>query len=242
MGNNRSCELTDNHKERLKRCIITGAQNYEHYLLNKVFKIVCEDGSNVDVRFFQNDYKHLSGLYSNLNDEDFFKFCRDGIIDIGNIKTNQKYNWDTLRNKGDRIAHIHEMLYLDGEQTLLLECLDTKNRIFPYAIRNDDNDICVCFVDISNKARSLRKAHSSLNAREEKKICSVFAKNTEDAIYNELVYLRDSKMLTENNPEIINILSEDIVNIIKETNTPGQSAEQEPATSPHQEVAANTTI
>lgn len=233
MGNNRSCELTDNHKERLKRCIITGAQNYEHYLLNKVFKIVCEDGSNVDVRFFQNDYKHLSGLYSNLNDEDFFKFCRDGIIDIGNIKTNQKYNWDTLRNKGDRIAHIHEMLYLDGEQTLLLECLDTKNRIFPYAIRNDDNDICVCFVDISNKARSLRKAHSSLNAREEKKICSVFAKNTEDAIYNELVYLRDSKMLTENNPEIINILSEDIVNIIKETNTPGQSAEQQPTDQPH---------
>lgn len=34
-------------KEKLRNQIITGAQNYDKFLLNKVFKIVCDDNSTV---------------------------------------------------------------------------------------------------------------------------------------------------------------------------------------------------
>ena len=214
----KSCELTDNKKEELKRQIIAGAKNYDQYLLNKVFKIVCEDGTAIDIRFFQNDFKHLTGLYSNLSDGKFFKFCRDGIIDIGNIETVQKYNWSTLKGKGQRISHIHEMLYQDGNLTLLLECLKTNTYPYPYAIRNDVNDICVCFVDTANKAKSLRKAHNSTDAKVVKHICSIFAKKTSDKKYSEIVYLGDKELLLKNNSEIINALSDNIKNIIVSPN------------------------
>ena len=255
-------ELSDNKKEKLKHQIIAGAQNYNQYLLNKVFKIVCEDGTAIDIRFFQNDFKHLTGLDSNLSDGKFFKFCRDSIIDIGNIKTFQRYNWDTLKNKGKRIAHIHEMLYQDGNLTLLLECLKTRTHPYPYAIRNDTNDICVCFVDRINKAKSLRKAHNSTDAKAVKNICSIFAKRTSDKKYRELVYLGDKELLLKNNSEIINVLSDDIKNIIVSPNNvntenkePVNIAEAvaveeekaveitvdpDPTTSPQQEVAATT--
>ena len=211
-------ELSDNKKEKLKHQIIAGAKNYNRYLLNKVFKIVCEYGTAIDIRFFQNDFKHLTGLDSNLNDGKFFKFCRDSIIDIGNIKTFQRYNWGTLKNKGKRIAHIHEMLYQDGNLTLLLECLKTRTHPYPYAIRNDTNDICVCFVDRINKAKSLRKAHNSTDAKAVKNICSIFAKRTSDKKYSELVYLGDKEILLKNNSNIINMLSDNIKDIIVSPN------------------------
>lgn len=40
-------QLSEGHKEKLRNQIITGAQNYDKFLLNKVFKIVCDDNSTV---------------------------------------------------------------------------------------------------------------------------------------------------------------------------------------------------
>ena len=73
-------QLSEGHKEKLRNQIITGAQNYDKFLLNKVFKIVCDDNSTVDIRFFSNDFKHLTGLYSNLSDSEFYNNCCNGIF------------------------------------------------------------------------------------------------------------------------------------------------------------------
>lgn len=89
--------LSVGHKTKLRSQIITGARNYNKYLVNKIFKIICEDGVDVDIRFFASDFKHMTGLYSNLDDEAFYQRCLRGTIDVGNIDTNQKYNWSTLR-------------------------------------------------------------------------------------------------------------------------------------------------
>lgn len=50
--------LSDGHKTKLRKQIIIGARNYKKYLTGKVFKIVWEDGTEVDVRFFGSDF-HL---------------------------------------------------------------------------------------------------------------------------------------------------------------------------------------
>ena len=80
--------LSDGHKLRLRKQIITGARNYNKYLINKVFKIVCEDGTEINVRFFGSDFKHLTGLNSDLDNEKFYKNCVSGVIDIGNMRFN----------------------------------------------------------------------------------------------------------------------------------------------------------
>ena len=190
-------QLSEGHKEKLRNQIITGVQNYNKFLLNKVFKIVCDDNSTVDIRFFSNDFKHLTGLYSNLSDSEFYNNCCNGHISSGNIETNQKYNWSTLKTKGNHIENIQELLYKDGEKILVSEVLDTRTCIFPYAVKNTTNNICVGFVDNINRARSLRKATNSTNVQSEKKICAIFAKPRDNDLYNELVYINTDKKFSE---------------------------------------------
>ena len=81
-----------------------------------------------------------------------------------------------MRIKGNYIEKIHELLYKNGKKTLLLESLVTHTYVFPYAVLNHDNNMCVGFVSNINRARSLRKASSSLNAAMTKRISAVFAK------------------------------------------------------------------
>lgn len=205
-------QLTEGHKEKLRSQIITGAQNYNKFLLNKVFKIICDDNSTVDIRFFSNDFKHLTGLYSDLNDSEFYNNCCTGHISSGNIDTNQKYNWSTLKTKGKHIENIQELLYKDGEKILVAEVLDTNTYIYPYAVKNLSNNICVGFVNNINKARSLRKASNSTNVKSEKKISAIFAKHINSTLYDELVYI-DSTKKYKNDDEILTDIDESIKNI-----------------------------
>lgn len=207
-------ELTEGNKIRLRDYIISGAKNYNSFLINKTFKIICEDGTNVDVRFFSSDFKHLTGLRSDLNENDFYNKCVHSSISVGNIDTLQKYNWSTLLRKCKRIENIHELIYESSGQTLLLEFLDTHTYIFPVAIRNDLIDTCIGFVSNSNKARSLRTAKSSTNFRESKKIIGIFAKPQESPIYSEMIYISDSSIVYENIRDNIDNFSDDICKIL----------------------------
>lgn len=195
--------LSEGHKIRLRKQLIAGARNYNKYLVNKTFKIICDDGTEINIRFFVSDFKHLTGLYSNLNDEDFYKHCVSGTIDVGNIGTNQKYNWNTLRTKGNHIEKIHELLYKDGNKTLLLEALDTRTFVFPYAVKNVANNMCVGFVSNTNRARSLRKASTSIKFQSEKHITAIFAKSQGRLKYHELVYVSNVTDTYEKNEGLL---------------------------------------
>lgn len=48
-----SYQLTEGNKTRLREKIVQGAKNYDKYLNDKYFKIICEDDSHTEVRFFK---------------------------------------------------------------------------------------------------------------------------------------------------------------------------------------------
>ena len=210
MGKQKGNPLSNGHKAKLRKQIISGARNYNKYLINKVFRIVCEDGTEVDIRFFASDFKHMTGLYSNLSDDEFYKNSVSGKIDIGNISTHQKYNWSTLKTKGNHVEKIHEILYKDGKKTLLLEALDTNTLVFPYAVKNLSNNMCIGFVTDVNKARSLRKASSSIKAKTEKTIIAMFARLSENPQYHELIYISDVLGVYEKDEALLAKLDESI--------------------------------
>lgn len=194
--------LSENMKRRLRNYIISGARNYNKYLADKVFKIVCEDGDTVEIRFFISDFKHLTGLYSDLKNNEFYKECIHGTISIGNINTKQKYDWNTLRTKCRFIENIHELLYKDCQKVLVLKMLDTKTVVFPYAVKNLSNNICVGFVSDINKARSLFQS--------EKNIIAIFAKNSDQLKYHQLIYISDVISAYEKDDKLLDTLEESI--------------------------------
>ena len=184
--------LSEGHKLKLQEKITKGAKNFEKYLNNKCFKIVCEDGTETVVRFFQSDFKHLTGIESDLDDNDFYNKCLNDHISTGNILTDQKYDWSTLKGKSNRIEFLHNLLYEDAEKTLLLNELKVKTTVFPVAIRNDGSKSCVGFVSNINKARSLRKSNSSKDVLSEKNIVAVYGKKNGEQEFSEVVYQKNT--------------------------------------------------
>ena len=180
--------LSEGHRERLRNKVILGAKNFDQYLNDKCFKIICDDNSETVVRFFQNDFNHLCGIKSDLNNGDFYARCLDSTVSIGNILPDQKYDWPTLKSKSNRIAIIHELIYTDAEKTLLLNDLNVRTTVLPVAIRNDKLKTCVGFMDSINKARSLRKSGTSKDSKVEKTIIAIYAKRNSDPDFSELVY------------------------------------------------------
>lgn len=185
-------QLSEGHKLKLQEKIKQGANNYEKYLNDKCFKIVCEDGTETIVRFFQGDFKHLTGIESDLDDDEFYDKCLNGYISTGNILTEQKYDWSTLKGKANRIENIHKLLYENAEKTLLLNELKVNTTVFPVAIRNDNMKSCVGFVGNINKARSLRKSNSSQNANSEKEIVAIYGKINGQQEFSEIVYKKET--------------------------------------------------
>ena len=202
-----SYQLTEGNKTRLREKIVQGAKNYDKYLNNKCFKIICEDGIHTEVRFFQDDFKHLTGIESDLNESDFYAKCCKDLISTGNILTNQSYDWSTLRGKSNRIASIHELLYKDAKKTLLINGLITHTYVFPVAIRNDEINSCVGFVSNINKARSLRKAGTSKNTQTEKTIIAILGRKNGNSIYDEIVYMKDKGEVLSVYPSILGEIS-----------------------------------
>ena len=188
MAKNATYELSEGQKERLRTKVIQGAKNFDMYLNDKCFKIICADQSETIVRFFQCDFMHLSGIQSDLNTGDFYDKCLHSTISTGNMLTNQKYNWSTLKSKSDRIENIHDLLYTNAEKTLLLNDLTVHTTNLPVAIRNDNLKTCVGFMTNLNKARSLRKSSTSQGAKEEKEIIAIYGKKNGEKVFSEIVY------------------------------------------------------
>lgn len=199
--------INEGKRKRLRENAIKGAVLYAQYLMDKIFLVICEDGSEYTLRFLKSDYRHLTGIDSNLDDDIFFDNCKARYLDIGNINEYQKYNWQTLNSKAKRISQIHRILYDNIQNALFMINLHARTRDFPVAIKNTNIDTCIGFVDNNNKARTLRKYNSSNDADAQKKISLIIAKKQDEPLYSELVYVSIVKNIYEVNEKIVDKMS-----------------------------------
>ncbi len=206
--------MTESNRLRMVNKVITGAKKYKNKLIGKEFFVVCDDGSDYNVRFFAKDFIHLTGIKSDLSDERFFDNSSKGILSMGNILESQKYDWNTLKGKTDKIENIDQIMYGNSDNSLFMINLHTNTGDYPVAIRNSDIKTCVGFRDDINRARTLRKYNNSGNADDQKEIIAIFAKIPNLKMYNELVYLKDSQLLMEKRKDILEMISDDLKQVI----------------------------
>lgn len=204
--------IDENKRKKLRENAIAGAREYSHYLVNKDFLILCEDGTAHILHFYKADFRHLTGIKSNLSDEDFYNNCVNGYLDVGNISAYQKYNWATLNSKSKRIAQIHRIVYYNIQDSLFMINLHTNTMNFPVAVKNTSIDACIGFFNPNNKARTLRKYNSSNNAEQQKKIELIVAKRTGLLLYDELIYVSTVKNIHTLNSTIVEQLSAGLQN------------------------------
>lgn len=198
-------------RQFLKDKIIKGSREYKHYLMDKDFLIVCEDGSSHVVRFFKADFLHLTGVRTDLSEGNFFTNSIRGILGVSNIKEEQKYNWETLKSKAVRIEHVHKIIYENVKNTLFMINLRTNTAVFPVAIKNSNLNTCIGFTDSANKARTLRKYNNSNDAEEQKRILAIFEKKQTQEKYDKLVYITSVKELYDKKSDINDCITDEMI-------------------------------
>lgn len=182
----------------MRNDLIKGAREYKKYV-GKQFMIITENHKCFYIEFSETDFKHLTGVRSNLNDDDFYRYCCKNQLSVGNINTIQYKNLNTLKSKISGLCHFNYFLYADASTNLFLTDVVTKSFTYPVGIRNDSKKIAIGFkdrdMDDFKYARTLRKAKTTLNNGEEQLINAIFSKNKESVKYDEIVYIRDFKSL-----------------------------------------------
>ncbi|MBE5961058.1 MAG: hypothetical protein E7256_06670 [Lachnospiraceae bacterium] len=201
-------KLTANQKSYLRNKAIAGAKLYKNYLINKDFWIICEDGSDYKFQFKKKDFKHLTGIKSDLNDSRFFQNCTEALLSDNNIADIQHYNYQTLKAKADRISKINSIICESIEESLFMVNLHTNTDDYPVAIKNAITNTCIGFKGPDNYARTLRKASNSNNSDEEKKIVAIFSKMKESLEYNNIEYISDKDRIFELKCDIEEISAE----------------------------------
>lgn len=178
--------LSESKKNRIIRDIIMGSRLYAKFLVPHDFLIVTSDGKYNEVRFHKEDFAHLVGVRSYLNDLDFYKNCIKGTIAENNIKDQQHYDFGTIRKKIMRITKIHKIIYADAQTNLVLVHLHTKTQDFPLAIENTHDKMVVAFIGKDLHARSLRNNNQT----------NVDEKNSKSK-YSNCIYLKNYGILKD---------------------------------------------
>lgn len=178
--------LSESKKKRIIRDIIMGSRLYAKFLVPHDFLIVTSDGKYNEVRFHKEDFAHLVGVRSYLNDLDFYKNCIKGTIAENNIKDQQHYDFGTIRKKIMRITKIHKIIYADAQTNLVLVNLHTKTHNFPLAIENAHDKMVVAFIGKDLHARSLRNNNQT----------NVDEKNSKSK-YSNCIYLKNYGILKD---------------------------------------------
>ena len=188
--------FNETKRTAIRNKIITGADKYNKFLMNKVFLVICEDGSLHNVRFFAKDFQHLTGIHSDLSQKDFFEKALNKTLTVDNILEQQKYDGYTLKYKTNIIENIEKNIYGDSSESLFMLNLHTKTFDYPVAIRNSGLKGCVGFKQTNHRARTIRKYANSNNADKELKIIGIFSKSQEESKYTEFVYLSDIEVFS----------------------------------------------
>lgn len=210
--------LSQSSKKRIKNDIITGARLYKKYLMPNEFLVITEDGDSVVVCFHKGDFAHLAGVDTVFDDSDLYDHCIDGTLTEINIKSNQHYDFGTIRKKIIRIKKINKIIYANADTNLVLVNLHTHTRDFPIAIESLDDKMVVAFTGDDFHARSLRN-NNQTNADAKKNIIAIFSRGKRsNNKYEQLVYIKDYEYLKSIYPKYDEMISVNVLEKYDEHN------------------------
>lgn len=221
-------KLNQSQKTFLRDKSIEAARKYEYLFNNKKFLIITEDWDVRIISFRCKDFIHMTGLIVNLSDISFYQCCVKGTLAASNINTVQSHNINTLKQKTKSLAKLNYFIHCNAGTNLFLLDLETEkiNNPFPAAIRNDQKNITMAFYKTELYGRSLRKASSSLNARAELLIKSIFEMDCNGKGCN-IIYLRDSMELVQNVSNLNTLVSPEIYGRIHTASKMKQGCEKD---------------
>lgn len=189
-------KITEDKKLNIRTDIINGIEKYKEKLAGKYFLYIF-DGRYIEIYFGRDNFKHLTGVKSNLNAEDFYSKAEDKILTTSQFGFNKEHPYRNAKKKCSRLIDLHKLIY---EDTILLENLKTDSYKFSFGTTNLDFTIGFSERTKMKNGKEITIPHQyiprTLRIKDDGfeksenvyEVDFIFSKDNDDKLYNELTF------------------------------------------------------
>ena len=180
-------------KMMLKKDIIEASKLYKDWFVGKTFMYVFEN-KHIQVTYRIKDFKHLTGVASNIGSKDFYKHSIDEVLSENNIINSSRYPFNLARKKVTALLNFKRLIEVD---LLMLEEITTNSTSYKFGV--SDLEFTLCLINPTDKngnvinndyfvPQSLRVEDSVSRSKNAYEVNFIFVKENNDSFYTKLLY------------------------------------------------------
>lgn len=188
MGTNK-----EKKKRILKEDIIKASKLYKEYFVGKTFMYVFEE-RYIQVTYRTKDFKHLTGIESELAAKDFYKNSINNNLKDNQIKNSKRYPYNLARKKVTALLNFQKLI---RDDLLVLEEVITKTTSYKFGVTELKFTLCLINPVDRNKniinedyfvPQSLRVEDSVSRSKNLYEVDFIFVKKNDERLYKTMIY------------------------------------------------------
>ncbi len=202
-----------NDRKQAAKQICIAAKQYKKKLVGKTFLYVF-DGRYIEVMFKTSNFKHLTGVESNLSAKSFYKLAVDGKLQGTQIFFSAQHPFQLSKRK---IQHINNISNLATSESFLLEDITTSTQTYKFG--STDLNFTLCFnkqnptgikSDAYFTVESLRDEDCFDRSANVYSITHILARANDIPIYTDVLYIEKGKSLSDIPQSVFSKLSAEL--------------------------------
>lgn len=196
--------------------IQAAAESYKRNLVGKCFMYVF-DGRYIEVIYKADNFRHLTGVETNLSARQFYSYASRKILAASQIWFNALYPYKLCVKK---VKHIEEVATMAGSEGFMLEEIRTNTKIYKFGITDLNFTLCMdketdpqgnekgeCYV-----VQSLRDEDCFSKSTNVYAVTHIFSRPNDTKKYINLLYMNSSATMDDLSEEIRARLDEKLLN------------------------------
>lgn len=180
-------------KMELRQDIIEASRLYKDWFVGKTFMYVFEN-KHIQVTYRIKDFKHLTGVASNIGAKDFYKHSIEEVLSENNIINSSRYPFNLARKKVTALLNFKCLIDVD---LLILEEITTDSTTYKFGVA--DLEFTLCLINPTDKKgkvinddyfvpQSLRVEDSVSRSKNVYEVNFIFVKENNESVYSKLLY------------------------------------------------------
>lgn len=202
--------------------IAAAAQSYKNLLVGKRFLYVF-DGRYIEVLFESKNFKHLTGVSTNLSAERFFKYAVGQKLAASQIWFDANHPYALSMRK---LKHLNDIVFMSSSENLMLEDIKTDTKSYKFGTTDlhftlclgkptdaEGNEVGDCYI-----VESLRDEDCFSKSADAFVVTHILSRPNDKKKYSNILFMDKSVTLDDLPNEVKQMLSEELLRQITPSN------------------------
>lgn len=196
--------------------LISGAaQSYKNLLVGKRFLYVF-DGRYIEVLFESKNFRHLTGVATNLSAERFFKYAIGQKLSASQIWFDANHPYALSIRK---LKHLNDVANMSSSENFMLEDISTDTKTYKFGTTDlhftlcmgrptdsEGNEIGDCYI-----VESLRDEDSFSRSADAFVVTHILSRPNDEKKYSDILFMDKSATLNDLPDEVKRMLSDELL-------------------------------